>query len=115
MTEADILATLYEDIATIKRPTPIKNGRFDDYEDVPVYTDLPCGISYTQGSKTGKTDTTQEIDYVAVLFARPEVVIEPGDVVIATKGGQTLEFTAGEGPVYPGSHIEIPLIRDDKA
>jgi len=114
MTEADILEKTYFHTADILRPTAVKESIFDEFKDKLIYQGLKCAVSFTKGSQTGETDTVQSIEYVAILFARPEVHIEAGDKVIAEVHGQQYQFLCGEGARYP-SHIEIPLIRDDVA
>ena len=112
--EADILAQTYYHTATIKRPKHTTRGYFDDYKEEIVYEDIPCAISFTQGSTEDLTDTTQPIQYIAKLFARPEIEVKEGDIVLANVLGHDYEFRAGEGYSYQ-SHIEVPLIRNEDA
>ncbi|NLY09369.1 MAG: hypothetical protein GXZ11_05660 [Tissierellia bacterium] len=114
MTDADILATTYYHTATVVRNQVARKGKFDDYELETVYDSLKCAVSFTQGSTEGLTDTVQSVNYTAVLFAMPDVVILPGDDIVADVYGREYFFIAGEGAVYE-SHIEVPLIRSDKA
>lgn len=113
--EADIIAETYYHTAKVFRPTPVidKLG-FDDFKDELVYDDIPCAVSFTSGSTENITDTTQPINYIGVLFARPEIDIKAGDWIVADVLGHKREFRAGEGIVYQ-SHIEVPLIRKDDA
>ncbi|NLY20126.1 MAG: hypothetical protein GXZ08_02430 [Tissierellia bacterium] len=113
MNEIEILASTYYDDITITRPIPIKNGSFDDFKDEEIW----CGkgaISFTSGSTQGESDTFQAIEYIAILYLRPEIDIAPGDKVNAIVQGREYDFLTGEGAVYP-SHWEIPLIRSDRA
>ena len=112
--EADILAQTYYHTATIKRPTHVTRGYFDDFKEEEVYNNVPCAISFTQGSIEDLTDTTQPIRYIAKLFARPEIEVKEGDIVISNVLGHKYEFRAGEGYMYQ-SHIEVPLIRNEDA
>lgn len=114
MNEIEILAKTYYHTCKVIRPTESKGDIFDDFKDSVVYENLDCAISFTQGSTQGLSDTVQSIEYVATLFARPDIVIEPGDKIKAKVFGKTYNFLAGEGAVYQ-SHIEIPLIRNDIA
>ena len=112
--ESDILAQTYYHTCTVKRPTHSKNKYLDEFKYQEVYEDIACAISFTQGSKGDLTDTTQEIQYDATLFARPEIDIEAGDIIEAHVLGHAYEFRAGEGYWYQ-SHIEVPLIRNEVA
>lgn len=114
MDEAKILETTYYHTADISRPKKVKKHGFDDFEKDLVYKDLKCAISFTQGSTEGSSDTVQSINYLATLFARPEVLIKAGDMVDVNVLGISYHFLAGEGVRYQ-SHIEIPLIRSDAA
>ncbi len=113
--EADILAETYYHTMTVKRPVKtIDELGFDSFDMGEVYANVPCAISFTAGSSQDLTDTTQPINYLATLFARPEIEIKAGDWIIADVLGHNYEFRAGEGVVYQ-SHIEVPLIRKDDA
>lgn len=112
--EADLLAETYWHTAFVTRPKKVKDGARTEFEDVAVYRDLPCAVSFTGGSTTGESDTVQRIDYMAVLFVRPEVDIHAGDKVIADVYGYRYEFLAGECARFI-SHVEVPLIRKDRA
>lgn len=113
MTEADILAMTYYHRARVLRPVH-GGGPWDSYNNDLVYDDLPCAVSFSGGSAQGESDTYQAIEYLAVLFARPDVAIEAGDLIEANVHARVYEFKAGEGVIYP-SHIEVPLIRKDRA
>ena len=112
--EADILAQTYYHTATIKRSIHSTRNFLDEYVEQTVYEDIPCAISFTQGSNDDITDTTQPIRYIAKLFARPEIEVKEGDIVLADVLGHEYEFRAGEGYPYQ-SHIEVPLMRNEDA
>lgn len=113
--EAEVLAQTYWHKADIKRPKKVKHGSLSSFEELDIYGSLPCAVSFKQGSTEGLGDTTQPIHYVALLFARPDVVILAGDTVEVTfENGRSQMFLAGETIYYP-SHIEVPLIREGYA
>ena len=113
--EADILATTYYHTADVYRPSKTSsNSVFNTFKQEQIYKSLRCAISFTGGSNTGETDTFQAINYNALLFARPEIRILAGDKITANVLGVTYEFLAGEGVIYQ-SHIEVPMIRKDRA
>lgn len=115
MGEADILAETYYHTCTVKRPKPSKDELgFDAFEFEEIYKDIECAVSFSQGSTSDIADTTQPIMYIATLFTRPEITIEPGDWIEADVLGNSYEFRAGEGAIYQ-SHRETPLIRKDDA
>lgn len=112
--EAKALEATYYHKATVKRATAKKGKYLDDFEMLTVYEDIPCAVSFTQGSNQDLSTTTQGIVYDAVLFARPEIDIKAGDMVIANVLNHLYEFRAGEGVVYQ-SHVEVPLLRNGVA
>lgn len=114
MNEADILAATYYHTCTVKRPTAAKHNDWDDFDKRVVYRGLPCAVSFTQLANGGETETVQHVDYVATLFVRPEIVIQPGDEIHADVHGQAYVFVANEPARYP-SHLEVPLIRSGYA
>lgn len=115
MNEADILETTYYHKANVYRPNKTSsNSPFNTFKEETIYNNLKCAISFNGGSTEGETDTYQSISYTALLFARPEIRIKAGDKIKANVFGIEYEFLAGEGVVYQ-SHIEIPLIRKDRA
>ena len=115
MGEANILAETYYHTCTVKRAKPSKDELgFDSFEFEEVYKDIECAVSFSQGSSSDITDTSQPIMYIATLFTRPEITIEPGDWILADVLGNSYEFRAGEGAIYQ-SHRETPLIRKDDA
>lgn len=114
MNEADILATTYNHKCKILRAEHSASGNFDRFDRVEVYTDIPCAVSFVKGSTQGKSDTTQEIRYAAVLFTHPDIRIKAGDEIIASVEEVEYMFLAGEGVLYP-SHNETPMIRKSDA
>lgn len=115
MNEADIIATTYYHRARVLRPAFTDDGSvFNTYENKEVYKDLACAVSFSGGSTQGESDTVQAVNYVATLFARPEVDIQAGDIVEADVYGTGYSFIAGQGVIYP-SHIEVPLIKEEEA
>lgn len=112
--EADIIADTYYHTCTVKRPVASSRKYLDEFKYDEVYVDIPCAVSFTQGSKGDLEDTTQKIQYDATLFARPEINILAGDIIEADVLGHLYEFRAGEGYWYQ-SHIEVPLIRNEDA
>lgn len=112
--ETDILAQTYYHTCTVKRPSHKRNKYLDDFVYDEVYKDIACAVSFTQGSSEDLSTTTQDIQYMAKLFARPEIEILAGDIIEADVLGHPYKFRAGEGYWYQ-SHIEVPLIRNEVA
>ena len=112
MTEADILATTYDDSCTVYRPfkTVLENGETvfnDGVKGRVVYENLPCSLSRPSSStpKKGTPTTVAPVEYT--LFVRPEVDIQQSDTLVVLQQGHEIIVTAGRAAYYP-SHNEIP-------
>lgn len=113
--EEEIIASTYYHTCKVLRPVREQDELgFDDFSTETVYEDLECAISFAGGSTQDISDTTQPIEYIATLFARPNIIIKAGDWIKADVLGVPYEFRAGEGVIYQ-SHIEVPLIRKEDA
>ena len=66
----------YEDTATISR-TETTTGSNNITKTVPVvkYSEIICALSYSGSDKSQQTDAQNEIDYDAVLFAAPDLLV----------------------------------------
>ena len=114
MSEADILAMTYTHRCSVFRPVLVQNGYLDEFRTEAIHSDVSCAVSFARGSTQGTSDTTQRVEYTAVLFVRQEIDVKPGDQIHALVEGKEMEFLAGEGAMYP-SHNAIPLIRKGAA
>lgn len=110
MSEAEILALTYLDLATVKRL--VKNvDEFGEtkFNDCKVYENIPCALSFSSGGKLNQTKSVAEVTSEYNIFTRPEINIEPNDeVIVQTLQGVSIEFIAGMGVRYI-SHCNIPL------
>ena len=107
MTEADILATTYEDTVTVYRAfkdtlpggeSVFKSG----LDGKVVYEDVKCALS---------THTTAKTETTFCLFTRPEVDIQTNDFLVITHFGKKIEAVAGF-PECMKSHNNIPVKLD---
>ena len=102
MTEADILATTYEDTVTVYRAfkdtlpggeSVFKSG----LDGKVVYEDVECALSTHTGGKLQQS--------------RPEVDIQTNDFLVITHFGKKIEAVAGF-PECMKSHNNIPVKLD---
>lgn len=112
MTEADILATTYDDTCTVYRPfkKDLESGETvfqDGLQGQVVYTDLACALARPTGgsSKREKPVINAGVDYV--LFVRPEIDIQQSDTIVVIQQGREIIVMAGRPGYYP-SHNEVP-------
>lgn len=113
MSEADILATTYDDTCTVYRPfkdtlntgeTVFNNGLNGKIE----YENIPCALSSASGGKLSQSESTAKAPCDYTLFVCPEIDILPNDTVMVTQQGKEIELAAGLADKFV-SHNEVPL------
>lgn len=117
MSEADILASTYEDKCTIYRPfkdvLPSGESVFKkDLSGKKIYeTPIECALSSQSGGKINQTKTTAKTPTDYCLFTRPEIDIQPNDYLVIEHLGKTIVSIAGL-PDRQTSHNNVPLKMD---
>ena len=113
----------YEDTATISRPEPV-TGANHITKAVPVvkYSEIICALSYSGSDKSQQTNAQNEVDYDAVLFASPDLLVLPGDRVSLKRFGRVdptsqrlLTFEVVGRPAVYATHQEIQVKDGDLA
>lgn len=113
----------YEDTATISRTEPV-TGANSITKAVPAvkYSEIICALSYTGGDKSQQTDAQNEVDYDAVVFAAPELLVLPGDSISLKRFGRqdpnsqrVLTFQVVGRPAVYATHQEIRVKDGDLA
>ena len=113
MTEADILATTYEDTVTVYRAFKytLSNGEsvFKSGRDGRiVYENVACALSTHSGGKLVQSKSTAKTETDFCLFTRPEVETFPNDCLVILHLGKQLKAVAGFADTLP-SHNNIPI------
>ena len=113
MTEADILATTYEDTVTVYRAfkdtLPSGESIFKSGQDGKiVYENVECALSTHTGGKLQQSKSTAKTDTTFCLFTRPEVDIQANDFLVIIHLGKKIEAVAGF-PENIKSHNNIPV------
>lgn len=113
----------YEDTASVSRTDP-QTGANNITSAVPVliYNEIICALSYTGGDKSEQEKAQNEVDYDAVIFAAPELLVQPGDSVSLKRFGRDdpssqrlLAFTVVGRPDVYATHQEIKVKDGDLA
>lgn len=116
ITEAEILEMTYFDKATIYGQTEYKklNGATAFKQGIKA-ENIKCAVSKKDINNVNQTDTTNNIEYNLVMFCPPDTPIIAGDDVEVTFPNELKrKYEAGECFLYE-SHLEVPLLRKDKA
>ena len=113
----------YEDTATVYRTAPKRgaNGLSASVPDV-VYSGIICALSYSGSDKSQQTDAQNEVDYDAVIFAAPDLLVLPGDSISLKRFGREdpnsrrlLAFQVVGRPAVYATHQEIKVKDGDLA
>ena len=113
----------YEDTATISRTEPA-TGANHITRAVPAvkYSEIICALSYSGSDKSQQTDAQNNVDYDAVIFASPDLLVLPGDTIVVKRfgrddpsSGRNLTFEAIGRPSVYATHQEIKVKDGDLA
>lgn len=109
VTEADILATTYDDLCSVYRTakTVLASGETVQERQL-VYELLPCSLSRPSGGKRRRESPVPKADIDYTLFVRPEVEILAGDTLEVLQLGRRIVVQAGRAYRYP-SHNEVSV------
>ena len=53
-----------------------------------IYSEIICALSYSGSDKSEQTKAQNEVDYDAVIFAAPDLLVLPGDGVSLKRFGR---------------------------
>lgn len=113
----------YEDTATISRTTP-QTGANNITKAVPtvIHNEIICALSYSGSDKSEQAKAQNTVDYDAVIFAAPELLVLPGDSVSLKRFGRDnpssqilLNFQVVGRPSLYATHQEIKVKEGDLA
>ncbi|WP_027701818.1 hypothetical protein [Metaclostridioides mangenotii] len=111
MTEADIIATTYEDEMIIWRKQEFEDDAgVTDSEPEKVYdTPIKCAVDTDNVPAIGDTETANIVE-IYTLTCRPDVDLKIGDKLEITFGNKRVRtFIAGDPFFYDNSHLETPI------
>ncbi len=116
----------YTDRATVYRYMSVKDPVTKETKLIPqpVYADQPCRISQKALAQNGQTAAQNDILYETKLFIAPELELQHGDMVEATRGriaavgweaiAAPRKYAAGEPFLY-STHQEVSIQRKEWA
>lgn len=113
----------YEDTASVSRTEPV-TGANNITKTAPVvkYNEIICALSYSGSDKSNQTKAQNEVEYDAVIFAAPDLLVLPGDSVALKRFGRDdpssqllLTFEVVGRPAVYATHQEIKVKDGDLA
>lgn len=113
----------YEDTATISRVTDVTGAnKITKSTPAVIYSEIICALSYSGSDKSEQTKAQNEVDYDAVIFAAPDLLVLPGDTVSLKRFGRddpssqrVLAFQVVGRPAIYQTHQEIRVKDGDLA
>lgn len=113
----------YEDTATISRVTDVTGAnKITKSTPTVIYSEIICALSYSGSDKSEQTKAQNEVDYDAVIFAAPDLLVLPGDTVSLKRFGRddpssqrVLAFQVVGRPAIYQTHQEIRVKDGDLA
>ena len=109
--------------ATVSRTTSQK-GKNNISVSSPsvIYDGIICALSYTGSDNSRQTDAQNNVDYDAVIFASPDLLVLPGDTIVVKRfgrddpsSGRNLTFEVIGRPSVYATHQEIKVKDGDLA
>ena len=80
-----------------------------EFEDVVVYEDVPCRLSYSNAPVSEELNGAYSVTQEIKVFCAPELNIKPGSRITVTQNGTTRMYVhSGKSAVY-SQHMEIML------
>lgn len=80
-----------------------------EFEEVSIYTDQPCKLSFATIKQTLENQNVAEVVQVTKLFISNEVDIPAGSKIRVTQNGKTADYEKSGEPAVYSNHQEITL------
>ena len=105
------MRSMWDDTCTVYEYHPIRKPNGSTvHEEVPVFVDEPCRLSFSRLTEAKQTDTAAEIVQIVKLFLDENVGVKTGSkIVIKCRGREFVYGYSGESGVFD-DHQEIVLI-----
>ncbi len=104
--ERAALETTYEDLLTLKRPTPTSQGGITYMDDTIIAEEVLCALAQG-GDKSAQTEAQHSLDYDVTVFCGPELDVRPGDILAIKRFGEDYVFEVVGRPFRYATHQEI--------
>lgn len=107
--------SLYDGVCSVIEHQGHENSkRITEFEDVTVYENIPCRLSFQSLSAAEKPNGAAENKQLVKLFCATELNIKPGSKIRVTQNNVTVEFKSSGVPAVYESHQEIILERFER-
>lgn len=105
------IESLYDGKCTITEHQKVKKeNKSTGFQDVVVFTDEPCRLSFKTINNTNQTDTAASaVVQITKVFLAPEIQVKPGSKLTITQNDVTTEYKSSGEPAFYSTHQEIVL------
>lgn len=80
-----------------------------EFDEVPIYTDQPCKLSFATIRQTMESNNAAEVVQITKLFISNEVDIPAGSKITVTQNGKSADYERSGEPAIYTNHQEITL------
>lgn len=80
-----------------------------EFDEIPVYTDEPCKLSFETLTTTAENGTAATVTQKTKLFIAPEIEIPAGSKITVTQNGKTADYEQSGEPGMFTNHQEVML------
>ena len=105
------IESLYDGKCTITEHQKVKKeNKSTGFQDVVVFENIPCRLSFNTINHTNQTDTAASaVVQITKVFLAPEIQVKPGSKLTITQNDVTTEYKSSGEPAFYGTHQEIVL------
>lgn len=104
------IESMYEGICTITERRKIeREDGSTGLEDVPVFADQPCKVSYKSIPAASPGGVNASLTQQIKLFLDPTISVKPGSKITVTQNGIMTEYKSSGQPAVYRTHQEVVL------
>ena len=83
--------------------------KLTDFEEIPLFQDVPCKLSFETLTETAKDDHVASVSQGVKLFLSRDLVVPAGSKIVVKRGERVFYYKRSGEPGVFTYHQEIPL------
>ncbi len=105
------IESTYTGLCSVIENRKIKNENGSTgFEEVEVYTDEPCRLSYKSASAVKNNEMINNTSQVIKLFIAHEIAIKNNSKIVVNQNGVSKSYKNSSEPIIYPTHQEIELV-----
>lgn len=109
------IQSIWHDTCTVYVKSPVKHGVITSFDDVVLYEDLPCRLSYSDSKTAQEGELVTKVGQVITLFLASDVEIPAGAKIAVTHAKTTTIYKQSSQIRVHTNHIEVNLDIDTES